>query len=493
MNIPFVLAALVAVPSLSAQDHDHGQRPEQLGRVTFPTSCAQSVQPRFERAMALLHSFWWEESRAAFTEIATAEPRCAMAWWGLALAWWDNPFAPGPAGASLAQGAEAAQRAAAVRGVTGLERGYVRAVATLYRDHATTPNAARLRAYSDVLASLHQAFPHETEAAIYYALSLVATASPTDTTFTRQRQAHAILEPLFLAQPDHPGLAHYVIHANDSPYLAQQGLRAARAYAGIAPSVPHAQHMPSHIFIRLGYWQENIEANRRSYEAGATYARAQGWQGLGAHEFHAMDYMVYGYLQLGEDSAARHWTNHALSVTHVTPAGSLVAEYSRAAMPARMMLERDRWREAAALPALAQGPAPARMVNLFARGLGAARSGAVAAAQQAIAGLNTIQQALAASDPYWARVAGIKVEVVTAWVLLAQGDTAGALAAARSAADTEDVTEKHPVTPGEVLPARELYGDLLFATGRVAEAREAWQATLTREPGRARSIAALNR
>ncbi|MEX1998530.1 MAG: hypothetical protein WD934_02510 [Gemmatimonadales bacterium] len=490
MRFAFVLAILLAARPLASQDHDHQHAgpAEQLGRVTFPISCAEPVRAPFERAMALLHSFWWDEARNAFAALGEADPACGMAWWGLALSLWDNPFAGGPSGANLATGAQAAERATALGAASERERGYIAAVAALYQDHATTSNAQRLRRYSDQLATVHRDHPDDPEAALYYALSLVATASPTDTTFARQRQAHAILEPLFFAQPDHPGLAHYVIHANDSPRLASQGLAAAQRYAAIAPSVPHAQHMPSHIFIRLGYWQENIAANRRSYEAGARYAQGQGWPGLGAHEFHAMDYMVYGYLQLGQDSAAQYWTDHALSVTHVTPAATLVAEYARAAMPARMALERDRWAEAARLPRLAAGPAPARMVNAFARGLGAARSGDLTAAGAAVAELEGIEATLSAPDPYWSRVAGIKRRAVHAWVLLAQGDTAAALAVAREAADLEDVTEKHPVTPGELLPARELYADLLRATGAVREAAAAYRATLEREPGRARPL-----
>jgi tetratricopeptide (TPR) repeat protein len=482
------LFLLGATGVLAAQEHEHHGPAERLGRVEFPTSCAVQVQPRFERAMALLHSFWWEEAVRAFEEISAADPGCAMAQWGLAMAWWNNPFAGGPAGQALERGAAAARRGVELGAPTARERDWLAAVEVLYRNHETTSNAERLRAYSDAMAKVHERHPEDREAALYYALSLVATAPPTDTTFARQIKANGLLNPLFAEHPDHPGLAHYIIHANDSPRLGRYGLDAARRYAGIAPSVPHAQHMPSHIFIRLGLWEENIEANRRSYEAGARYAAEHFPPGaLGGHEFHAMDYMVYGYLQLGRDSAAAYWTDHALATTDVVPPGHLVSEYARAAMPARMALERDRWREAARVP-VPENPPPARLVAHFARGLGHARSGDTASAREEVDVIAAIETLLERSDPGWARVAGIKRRAVEAWVTLAAGDTAGAVALARAAADLEDVTEKHPVTPGEVLPARELYGDLLFLLGRYAEAGRAYKATLEREPGRARAI-----
>jgi tetratricopeptide (TPR) repeat protein len=472
---------------VSAQEvHRHGEG--RLGQVTFPVSCTPAVQAEFERATALLHSFWWDEAIRAFGEIAAADPGCAMAQWGLAMAYWSNPFAGGPAGRALELGAAAARRGMQLGAATARERDYLAAAAILYQNHATTPNNARLRAYSDYMAEVYARHPDDPEAAIYYALSLVATAVPTDTTFGRQIRADEILNPLFERYPDHPGLAHYIIHANDSPRLARYGLDAARRYAAIAPSVPHAQHMPSHIFIRLGLWEENVDANRRSYEVGAAYARQHFPPGaLGSHEFHAMDYLVYGYLQTGQDRAAGTWTVRALGTVDVVPPGTLASEYARAAMPARLALERDRWGEAAQL-AVPSGPAPARLVSHFARGVGSARSGDIVEAEGEVEAIAAIETALRPSDPFWSRVAGIKRRVIAAWIALAAGDTAKALAGAREAADMEDVTEKHPVTPGEVLPARELLGDLLLSIGHYADAREAYEQTLEREPGRARAV-----
>jgi hypothetical protein len=479
----------VAFPiALFAQEPQHHGTPEQLGRAEFAISCRGEAQARFDRALVLLHSFWWDEAEVAFGEVAEADPKCGMAHWGLALTRWDNPFAAGPAGERLAAGAAAAARAASLSAATSRERDYIAAVSALYRDHATTSNPARLGAYSEAMAETYRRNPADPEAAIFYAISLVATASPTDTTFARQRQANGILNPLFAERPDHPGLAHYIIHANDSPRLASYGLQAARRYLEIAPSVPHAQHMPSHIFVRLGLWDEAIASNRGSYDAGAQYAEAQGREGLGAHEFHAMDYMVYGYLQTGRDSAATAWTGHALGVTKVVPAGQIVSEYARAAMPARLALERERWNEAAQLDTIASGPVP-KAVTHFARGIGAVRSGAFDAARAAVDALAAIEQQLADAPGYdWSRVIGIKRRAVGAWIELAEGDTAGALAQALEAAQLEEVTEKHPVTPGEVLPARELYADMLLAVGRYDEARASYELTLERERGRARSV-----
>ncbi|HYR98750.1 MAG TPA: hypothetical protein VEO58_07025 [Gemmatimonadales bacterium] len=488
--------SLIFVAPLRAQEHEHGgAHGEQLGRVVFATSCRPDAQVQFERAMALLHSFWWEEGARAFRGVAAADSTCAMAYWGLALNYWGNPFVGGPQGDNLRRGAANSIRALALGAPTAREQGFLAAVGALYRDYETTSNPQRLEAYSDTLARVYRDFPTDPEVAIYYALSLVATASPADTTFTRQRQAAAILNPLFRRFPEHPGLAHYIIHANDSPQLASLGLDAARRYAQIAPAAPHAQHMPSHIFIRLGLWDETIAANQRSLEAGIAYARAQQLKGVAPEQFHALDYMVYGYLQEGRDSAARRTVAQGLALTTVLSSDALVTNYNGVAMEARVPLERGDWAEAARLPMRAAGQGGiGEALGHFTRGLGAARSGDTVQARTEIAALATIEAALAGQPGYnWSRVVGNQKQVVTAWVLLAAGDTAGALREATAAADREDVTAKHPVTPGELLPARELEGDLLLALGRYAPARSAYEATLRREPGRPRSLFGLAR
>jgi hypothetical protein len=416
-----------------------------------------------------------------------------MAYWGLALSAWNNPFAGGPAGRALEHGVRAAEGAAALGAPTARERGLIAAAGALYRDAAATPNARRLAAYSDTMARVYRDLPDDPEVAIYYALSLVATASPTDTTFARQRQAAAILNPLFARFPDHPGLAHYIIHANDSPQLAALGLDAARRYAEIAPSAPHAQHMPSHIFVRLGLWDETIRSNWRSYEAGIDFARAAGARAA-PHEFHALDYAVYGYLQRGQDAAARAAVALAESVATAQSDNTLVGGYNRTAMGARLALERDDWRAAAGFPIRrAADVSLVEMLCRFTRGIGAARSGDLAAARAEVAALDSIERGFAGRDAYWARVTGIKRQAVEAWILLGAGDTTGALALARAAADSEAVTGKHPVTPGELLPARELEADMRLAVGQHAAALAAYRRTLTREPGRARSLFGVGR
>jgi hypothetical protein len=487
-HISLALALFSATP-LMGQDHDHQHGTERLGRVIFPVSCKPVAQQRFERAMAMLHSFWWEEAPKEFRSALQADPSCAMAHWGLAINSWGNPFTGGPVGDDLKNGAAAASQAGQLGAPTPRERGFIAAVEALYRDHATVPAAVRMRAYSDTMARVYADHRTDPEVSLYYALSLIATASPTDTTFARQKQAAAILNPLFARHPDHPGLAHYIIHANDSPRLADLGLEAARRYAQIAPAAPHAQHMPSHIFIRLGLWEETIAANRRSYDAGIQYVKDQGMQGAWYHEFHALDYMAYGYLQEGRDSAARAIVNEGLAIKVIRGPTPLTRSYNRTSMQARLPLERSDW-EAASRFTLTDSATPFnQMLTHFTRGIGAARTGKIEAAREEVAGLERIERALAErGDMNWSRVAGIKREAVQAWVLLASGDTAGALAAATAAANREDVTEKHPITPGELLPARELEADMHLVLKHYSAARASYLAVLTRERGRARAI-----
>jgi tetratricopeptide (TPR) repeat protein len=483
------VSALTTATPVGAQEADHSHGAEGLGRVNFPVSCNAQARARFERAMAVLHSFWWEEGSRAFTAVLEADPNCSMAYWGLALNIWGNPFVGGPGGEALTRGAEAAQRAASRPAPTRREQGFIAATAALYRDAATTPNAARLQAYADTMARLRRDFPRDTEVAIYYALSLVATAPRTDTTFAPQRRAAGILTPLFAKYPRHPGLAHYIIHSNDSPRLGSLGLEAARRYARIAPAAPHAQHMPSHIFVRLGLWDETVASNWKSFMAGIAHARATGQSGATYHELHALDYAVYGYLQRGQDSAARAAvaTGHALQIPPAQSA--LVTNYNRTAMAARIPLETGDWAGAAEFPLPTEAPGIDAALSRFTRAIGLARSGRPTAARAEVVALDTIAADLKQrQETYWARVVGIKRDAADAWARFASGDTTGALELAHAAADSEDVTDKHPVTPAELLPARELQADMLYTAGRYKEARDAYRVTLEREPGRARSL-----
>jgi tetratricopeptide (TPR) repeat protein len=496
VSIGVVLAAVSTAHAQAPEDHEHmahGHGPGQLGKVDFRISCTAEAGRRFQRAMAALHSFWWEEAESGFHRVLEADPSCGMAYWALALNAWGNPFVAGPSGLALARGTEAAAKAESLSARTPREQGFIAATAALYRNPNGTTNAVRLQAYADTMGRVYRDFGKDTEVAIYRALALLATAPKTDTTFAQQRRAAAILNPLFARYPQHPGLAHYIIHATDSPRLAHLGLTAARRYARIAPAAPHAQHMPSHIFIRLGYWDETIASNLAAYRSGMAHARAQGLSPVG-EQLHALDYAVYAYLQEGRDSAAR-----AIVVTaqglEVPPSKTLVGDYNRIAMAARIPLERGDWKSAASFPVAAtRGLGTEIMLSRFTRAIGAARSGHPAAARLEVSALDSLANDQATrNEVYWSRVTGIKRDAALAWVQLAQGDTAGGLALARAAADTEEVTDKYPVTPAELLPARELEGDMLLQTGRYAEARKAYEATLRREPGRARSLFGMAR
>ncbi|HJQ66535.1 MAG TPA: hypothetical protein VJ816_09175 [Gemmatimonadales bacterium] len=483
LAVPLVLSGA----SLAAQEHDH-HGPEQLGRVVFPVSCNPAAQRGFERAVALLHSFWWDKGERAFQSVAQSDSTCAMAYWGLALARWRNPVAGGPGAADLAAGQDAARRAAALGGRTARERDYIAAVVALYGDTGTVPNIQRLRRYTAAMEQVYARNGNDPEAGIFYAIALTASAPAGDTTFAQQRRAAAILNPLFRKHPDHPGLAHYLIHANDTPQLAELGLEAARRYAEIAPTAPHAQHMPSHIFVRLGLWDETVRSNRASYRA--VTAAGAGQQALTADQLHAMDYMVYAYLQRGQDSVAATVVAEAQADTAASPSQALVAAYNRNAMVARLALERGQWAAAAGLGVRPSPATPAaEMVTRFARGVGAIRTGDTAAARAEVVALAAIEAELVRrGDPYWPRVTRVKQRALTAWLALAAGDTAGAVENARVAADSEDVVGKHAVTPGEVVPARELEGDLLLQLGRADAARHAYDHVLKLEPHRARSL-----
>jgi hypothetical protein len=470
---------------------ENGGKPAQLGSVTFPTSCNATAQRQFERGMALLHSFWYEEAGKTFKDVVVADSSCAMGYWGLAMAVFHPlwpPYAVDPA-AGLAAAGQAVRLARTPR-----ERDYARAIAAYYRDYANLGHEPRLIAFEQVMDTVQRRYPTDTEARILYALALIADGQlhPSDTTFAKQKQADAILEPLFQKEPKHPGLAHYLIHANDSPPLAKHALDAAQHYAGIAPSVPHARHMPSHIFTRLGMWDEDIASNQSSSEAAAQYEQEQHLNGLWDQHGHAMDYLEYAYLQEGRDGAAREVVDAAAGITAVFPPNSLTNDYALAAIPARYLLERGRWAEASKL---AVRPAPAwrgtEGLTHFARAIGAARSGDTALARSEIAALADLEGLLVkAGGPqaYWSGQVKIQRLAASAWLARGGNDAAEAIRLATEAADLEDVTEKHPVTPGPVLPARELEGDLRFELGKPAQALRAYQATLARSPGRPRSL-----
>jgi hypothetical protein len=466
---------------------------ETLGAVHFPVSCNTDAQQRFGRAVAMLHSFWYEEAVKAFTGVAEADPACAMAWWGVAMSHWYPLWYP-PTPAALKAGADAIAKAQGIDARTERERGYIAAIAAFYGDSGTLDHRTRALAYERAMASLHQRYPDDREAAIFYALALDATALPTDQTFANQKQAAAILEPIFAEQPDHPGVAHYLIHSYDAPPLAEAGLPAARRYARIAPSVPHALHMPSHIFTRLGDWQDSIDSNLRSSEVGQAYAKVSFGEGVAWDQsLHAMDYLVYGYLQLAQDHKARVVVDAIIGFRKATP-DSLAAAYAMAAIPARYVVERRNWAEATGLElppasiAWDKFPWTTAMIP-FARALGDAHTGNLDGARTEIAKLASIRDGLLeARNKYWADQVDAQRMAAAAMLAQAEGRHDAAASGLRAAADLEDSMEKSPVTPGSLVPLRELLGDLLCDQSQPAAALVEYKRSLAVAPNRFRTL-----
>lgn len=473
-HVALWLAATTSPAVVPAQEHTH----DELGSVTFATSCNAEAQGRMNRAVAMLHSFWFPEARRTFESVVAADASCSVAYWGVALTYFGNPMAGGSPPASQAPGWAAAQRGLQIGAKEDRDRAYLDAAAALFRDHDKVPNRARMLAYEAALKVIVERFPQDTEAKVFHAIFEVANAPPTDLTFAQQQRAAQTLTRLYREQPRHPGLAHYIIHAFDSPPLARLALDAARQYAGIAPAAPHALHMPSHTFTRLGLWDESIKTNRRSADLEPTPGGKS----------HPLDYMVYAYLQQGRDDLARKAIEEIGGNTSGEYIAGTLGSYNALAMPARYALERDDWRTAAALRVTTTSPS-AEAVTHFARGLGAARAGDIALAKQEVSALERLAAALAAqSDSYWATVVGAQRLAVSAWVAHAEGRHAEALQLARDGADHEDQVEKHPVTPGPLIPARELLGDILMIHNQPAVALEAYEATLRHEPNRTRTL-----
>ncbi len=470
--------------------HDHGAPAGRLGSVHFATSCAAAVQPEFDRGVAQLHSFWFSAAVASFDSVLDSDPKCVMAHWGIAMSWWSNPFAGFRSPQALTAGLAAVDAARATGSGTEREKAYVQAVELLYRDAATRDQRSRTVAYEKAMEALVARWPDDVEARIFYALALGQTALPTDKTYANLLKAASILEEEFSRQPEHPGLAHYIIHSFDVPPLASRGLNAARRYSQIAPDAPHALHMPSHTYTRLGLWQDSIASNLASAAAAHTDA------GAAAEELHALDYQVYAYLQMAQDASARRALDLIAPLGEQIPnagAGNAAPPsagyYARAAIPARIALERNAWAEAAALTPT-ESPFPwADAVTRFARALGAARSGQVDAARQDVERLAVLRDALKkANDAYWTEQVEIQRLGAAAWTALAAGQRSEALALMREAADREDATEKAPITPGPIKPARELLGELLLELKQPADALAAFEATLKTEPNRFRAL-----
>jgi len=471
-----IASAMLQAPVASSQEMHSHPAPEKLGKVSFATSCAPKVAHDFERAVALLHSFAYTASEKAFNDVALADPTCAMAHWGVAMSYFHELWSP-PEPDELAKGEAEAEKASHLPVRTERERLFIAAINAYYRDADHVPPAARAKAYETAMAAAAKRFPADTEVQVFYGLSLVATASPLDKSHANQKRAGAILEPIYRDHPDHPGVAHYLIHTYDSTELAPRGLAAARAYSKIAPSAPHALHMPSHIFTRLGLWDESIESN----VAARAAAHRQGDFG---EELHAMDYLTYAYLQRGRRADAEAVVQ-SMSTMGVQAGSDFKAGYAATAMPVRLAMEGRQWDVASKLqPETSSSPEVAAIVY-WARAVGHARSGHPQDADPDIAKLETCRQQLTASGKtYWATQAEILAKESKAWQLAAQSHPDQAIEALRLAADQEDGIEKLPLTPGPIIPAREQLGDLLLATHRPKEALEAYRVALASAPAR---------
>ncbi|HKS29832.1 MAG TPA: hypothetical protein VJS44_18560 [Pyrinomonadaceae bacterium] len=488
---PFVCRLPSAV-ALAAPQHDHDPA-EMLGRVNFPVSCTPQARKQFNHAVAWLHSFEYEEAEKVFTEVATTDPRCGMAYWGIGMSSYHPLWAP-PTAAELKKGRSAIERAKEVGAGTERERDYIAALELFYKDSDKLDHRTRVFAYSEAMERLYRRRPSDLEAGVFYALSLIATGTmKSDKSYADEKKAARILNRVLAREPRHPGVAHYLIHAYDYPALAKLALPAARSYARIAPASAHAQHMPSHIFTRLGLWREAIRSNMGAEASAKAFAVRNRLSGAWDEQFHAMDYLAYAYLQVAEDKQALAVLDELNKIRKAEPETFKVA-YSFTAIPARYALERRKWDEAArlALPAGALGAFPWQSFRWaeahihFARAVGAARKGDTAAANEEVEKLAAIGQALGqVKDGYdWAKQVEIERLVASAWLAYAEGKQEEALGLMRSAADMDDATEKHPVTPGSILPAREQLGELLLELKQPSIALQEFETSLKSAPNR---------
>jgi tetratricopeptide (TPR) repeat protein len=477
---PAAAASLCFALAVPAGAHEVGEHAGHLGKVDFANSCDTKVQMELQRAFAMLHSFWFSAGEKAFRHVLEEDPSCGVAGFGIAAILMNNPLAGQGASPKAAESAQAAiEQGRRVGTRTQRERDYIEAVAAYYADFANRPERARQTARAQAFEELVVKYPDDDEAQIFAALYVASTQSQADQTYAAYLKAAAVLEKQYVKHPDHPGVAHYLIHSYDAPPIAQRGLPAARKYAGIAPDAPHALHMPSHIFTRVGAWQDSASTNRRSADVAMT-------SGDIFDAYHAADYMVYAYLQLGRDMEARK-VHDDITRYASPPTASFGAPYAAAAMPARLALERGNWAAAAQLPQ--QGfPFPfVEAITTFSRALGAARMGKVTAAEQDAQKLETLHKALVETkNNYWATEVEVQSMAATAWVAKARGQAKDAVRLMRAAADLEDRNEKHIVTPGRVVPARELLGEMLLELKQPAAALNEFELSQVREPNRLR-------
>ena len=488
------LIALVCALALAADVGAQGT--EKLGQVQFANSCSPAVQADFNRAVALLHSFSFAGAIKNFEAVAQADPTCGIAHWGAAVAWLGNPLAGPPDAKRLQAGAAAIAKVK--QAGTQRERDYIAAIDAFYKDHDKVDHKTRALAYEKAMEAVAARYPTDTEAAIFYALSLNVTLNPTDKTYANQLKAAGILEKIFAQQPDHPGVAHYLIHSYDFPPIAPKGLAAAKRYASIAPSAPHALHMPSHIFTRLGHWEDSIQTNLASAESARAELKAAKLEAGSYNALHAWDYVAYAALQLAREKQAANVMEEIRRIDKVD-VEHFAAAFAFAAIPARYALERRRWSEAAKLELHPQTLSwqkfpQAESIVVFARGLGAARGGDVEGAKRELAKLEALRDRMtAAKNMYWADQTEIQRLAVAGWIARAENRNEEAVTLLRQAADREDATEKHPVTPGAVQPAREMLAEVLLDTGQAKQALAEFEASQRTDPNRFHGLAGAAR
>jgi tetratricopeptide (TPR) repeat protein len=494
----FALLFALLSPLLAAaqEEHQHHESGEHVGKVSFVVSCSPQAQKQFNLAVAWLHSFEYGESERTFDKVAAIDPQCAMGHWGIAMSQYHQLWFP-PGRAELEKGALAVQRAKAIGAKTDRERDYIDAIAQFFNDWERSDHPTRASRYEHAMERLCKRYPADREASVFYALALNASAlaaTPMDKTYAKQKKAAAILNRVLRLEPEHPGVTHYLIHSYDYPPLARLALDAARNYATIAPSSAHALHMPSHIFTRLGLWDEDIAMNIRSENAAKEYAQRNHLAGAWDEQLHAMDYLAYAYLQEARDREARAVLDELKAIRKTDPE-TFKCAYSFAAIPARWALERRNWKEAADLK-LEPADFPwarypwAEAITHFARAIGAARSGDADHARREVEKLAEIKQALTgAKDNYdWATQVEIQHKAALAWLTKLEGRYEEAFQLLSSAAELEDSTDKHPVTPGAVLPAREMLGDLLLELNQPFRALKEYERSLLSSPNRFNSI-----
>lgn len=476
----FCLAVLPLLAISPAQANESDSQAGKVGSVSFSTSCDPKVQAEFERGVAMLHSFWYAAGEKAFRDVLKQDPGCAVATWGIASILMSNALAGQGASAKGAVDAQAAiDEGRRIGAKTERERDYIEAVAAYYQEFSTRPEKERQAARAKAYEALARKYPGDDEAQIFSALYTAATQSQADQTYAAYLKSAAILETQFKKHPDHPGVAHYLIHSYDAPPIADKGLTAARRYASIAPAAPHALHMPSHIFTRVGAWEESAATNARSNEIAKS-------NGDSDEAYHASDYMVYAYLQLARDADARRAIDEAVKVGGISPRHT--APYAQASMPARYALERGAWNEAMQLQPPGSTYPYVESITYFARSLGAARSGDLDSARKDAARLEDFHKALlAAKNSYWATEVEVQRLAAAGWIALGEGKSDEALKLMRAAADLEDKSEKSIVTPGRLLPARELLGDMLLEMKQPQAALKEYEVSQKREPNRYRN------